>query len=264
MASTPLRIFDTPDQVGVHVADRILDAVGTAERLHRRFLLGLPTGRTPRPIYRAMASRLATTPQSLSHVTLIMMDEYLLETPAGFVFAMAEGAPSCHAFTKVEIVGPLNAALPPHHQLQAGNVWFPDPRDPAAYDDQIASAGGIDFFLVASGAGDGHVAFNPPGSTIDSRSRIITLGEQTRRDNLQTFPALGTLDNVPRYGVSVGVSTIIAAREAVMVAWGEGKRETVSRMRAASGYDASWPATLIHECATAEIVVDRDAAGRAA
>ncbi len=260
----PIRIFATPEQIGVHVADHILDAIGRAEREARRFLLGLPTGRTPRPIYRAMAGRLAASPQSMAHVTLVMMDEYLLETPEGFVFAMAEGAPSCHAFTRVEIVGQLNAALPPQQQLQATNVWFPDPRDPASYDDRIASAGGIDFFLVASGAGDGHVAFNPPGSTIDSRSRVITLSEQTRRDNLETFPGLGTLDNVPRYGVSVGISTIIAARAAVMVAWGAGKRETVSRMRAASRYDASWPATLIHECAAAEIVVDTDAAGEAA
>jgi glucosamine-6-phosphate deaminase len=211
-----------------------------------------------------MTQRLAAAPQSLAHVTLVMMDEYLIETDVGFAYALTPDAPSCHAFTRTEITGALNGVLPVAMQIPDAQVWFPDPNDPTAYDSQIASAGGIDFFLLASGAGDGHVAFNPPGSPIDSVTRVITLSEQTRRDNLQTFPALGTLDRVPRFGVSVGIATILSAREAVMVAWGEGKRETVQRMRAASGYEADWPATLVHACQAAEIVVDEAAAPPAA
>ena len=259
--STPVRVFDTPAQIGEHVATRILALVQAAAHDSRRFMLGLPTGRTPRPVYAAMARQLAASPQSLAHVTLVMMDEYLVEQADGFAYALAEGAPSCHAFTRTEITGQLNAALPDAFQLTAAQVWFPDPRDAASYDGRIADAGGIDFFLVASGAGDGHVAFNPPGSTLDSRSRVVALSEQTRRDNLVTFPALGTLDRVPRLGVTVGIATILDAREAVMVAWGEGKRATVARMRAAHQYQADWPATLIHQCAAAELVIDTAAAG---
>ena len=207
-----------------------------------------------------MAAALMREPRSLAHVTLVMMDEYLLETADGYAYAMAAGAPSCHAFTRDEILGPLNAALPQGFRVGQEQVWFPDPRDPAAYDGRIAAAGGIDFFLIASGAGDGHVAFNPPGSALDSRSRIVALSEQTRRDNLVTFPGLGTLDNVPRFGVSVGIATIVEARDAVMVAWGAGKRETVRRMIEASQYEPDWPATLVHECAATELLVDRAAA----
>lgn len=169
--------------------------------------------------------------------------------------------PSCHAFSDAEIVGQLDGALSVNNQLRHDAVWFPDPADPAVYDSRIAGAGGIDCFLLASGAGDGHVAFNPPGSALSSGSRIVTLSEQTRRDNLLTFPALGALEHDPRYGVSVGIATIVAAREAVMVAWGEGKQETVARMRAATHYDPAWPATLIHECARGEILIDRAADG---
>lgn len=260
MPAAPLRIFDSPDAIGTEVASRILAGITAAEREGRRYLLGLPTGRTPRPVYAAMARALTAAPRSLAHVTLVMMDEYLVETPSGFAYALASGAPSCHEFTRVEIAGALNAPLTSAQRLSDENLWFPDPREAGEYDDDITIAGGIDFFLLASGAGDGHVAFNAPGSARDSRSRIVTLGEQTRRDNLLTFPALGTVDRVPKFGTTVGIATILAAREAVMVAWGEGKRETVQRMRAASSFDPAWPATVIHECAMGELLVDRAAA----
>ena len=260
MPPAPLRILSTPDHIGEYVASRILGGIDAATRDGRRYLLGLPTGRTPRPVYAALTRALASAPRSLRHVTLVMMDEYLVEVADGYEYAMDAGAPSCHAFTRTEIVGQINSALPDEFRLRDTQVWFPDPRTPDAYDDQIVQAGGIDFFLAASGAGDGHVAFNPPGSARESRSRVVRLSEQTRRDNLLTFPALGSLDSVPRFGVTVGVSTITASREVVMVAWGDGKRTTVSRMLAADCYQPDWPATLIHECPRAEIVVDATAA----
>ncbi len=261
VAGAPLRIFRTPDDIGEHVASRILRGIRSTRGDGCRFLLGLPTGRTPRPVYRAMAAQLKAEPQSLAHVTLVMMDEYLVETPDGIGYVTSPGGPSCHAFTRDEIVGPLNAVLAPSLALRDEMVWFPDPRDPGEYDRRIEDAGGIDLFLVASGSGDGHVAFNPIGSSMTSVSRIVELSEQTRRDNLETFPDLGSLDRVPRLGVTVGVATIMAAREVVMVAWGEGKRETVRRMRTAREYDPAWPATLIHACASGEICVDEAAAG---
>lgn len=257
-----VRVHDTPDDIGGAVAMRLLERIAAADGAGRRFLLGLPTGRTPRPVYMAMSRHLRTAPQSLAHVTLVMMDEYLRPDGAGgFRYALDAGAPSCHAFTETEITGALNASLDASMQVPRSRVWFPDPADAPSYDERIAAAGGIDFFVLATGASDGHVAFNPPGSTRDSRSRIVELSEQTRRDNLLTFPALGALDSVPRHGVTVGIATITDAREAVMLAWGEGKRETVRRMRSATSYEPEWPATLIHECAHAELLIDVAAAG---
>jgi glucosamine-6-phosphate deaminase len=141
----------------------------------------------------------------------------------------------------------------------ASEVWFPDARDPAAYETRIADAGGIDFFLLASGATDGHVAFNQPGAPRDSHTRVVPLSETTRRDNLKTSPSFGALKNVPLKGVTVGIDTIASAREAVMVVWGASKRLTLQRIVAASGYDPTWPATVIHECPLREIVADADA-----
>ncbi|HZI43121.1 MAG TPA: 6-phosphogluconolactonase [Gemmatimonadaceae bacterium] len=229
---TPLRVLPSPAAIGDYLAEQLLQRFEHARRLGKRFLLGCPTGRTPRPIYEEITRH----QRDVSHVVLVMMDEYV----------PSSGEPwSCHAFAQ-------------RHMSWNAEVWFPDPNDPAAYDQRIADAGGIDFFLLASGATDGHVAFNQPGAARDSRTRVVPLSEATRRDNLKTSPAFGSLENVPPHGVTVGIATIAAAREAAMVVWGESKRLTLQRIRAADRYDPAWPATVIHECPIREIVCDKD------
>ena len=260
---TPVRVFPTPEAIGAELAPLLLQRIEQAHHAGRAFLLGCPTGRTPRPLYAAMAQRLAETRQHLDHLVLVMMDEYLVGPAGNLRYAPATEPWSCHRFVRSDIASAWNAALPPARRLPDESVWFPDPRDPAAYDARIADAGGIDFFILASGAGDGHVAFNPPGSLRTSRTRIVELSETTRRDNLQTFPAFGTLSAVPQYGISVGIDTIASARSAAMIVWGSAKRPTLARIRRAVRYEADWPATVIHECAGGEILCDREAAADA-
>ena len=258
--SAPVTILPTPEAIGEQLAPRILDAIARARVENRRFLLGCPTGRTPAPILAAMLARVAVTKQDLSHLVLVMMDEYLVQGEHGLVYAPSDAPWSCHNYVDAHLTTPLSGLLPPRARVAGESIWFPDPADPAAYDARIAAAGGIDWFILASGASDGHVAFNPPGSPRDSRTRIIPLSDETRRDNLQTFPSFGTLDAVPRHGISVGIATLTAARMATMVVWGDGKRETFRRIAAAKDYDPTWPATLIHACAKGEILADSAAA----
>ena len=241
MSTTPVRVLPSPDAIGEAVAERVLSRIERARLTDAPFLLGCPTGRTPRPVFAAMARRVAEMPQDLSHVVLVMMDEYLVPAGGGLEYAPASQPWSCHYFARVEIAERLNAGLPPERRLASASIWFPDPADPQAYDSRIADAGGIDFFILASGASDGHVAFNPPGSSRQSRTRIIPLSEETRRDNLLTFPAFGTLAAVPHHGISVGIATIASSKEAMMLVWGAGKRLTLRRMRRGQVY-AAWPA----------------------
>jgi glucosamine-6-phosphate deaminase len=233
---TPLRVFETPEALGEAVASRIVDRVSEAAEAGKRFLLGCPTGRTPRPLYASLARR----DVDFRHVTMVMMDEYLVPDTSSEAW-------SCHAFVRQ------------HVTFRVGDIWFPDPVDPAAYDRRIADAGGIDLFVLASGATDGHVAFNSTGSPRDSRTRVVPLSEQTRSDNLQTSPSFGSLENVPRHGVTVGIATIAEAREAIMALTGVSKRLTLRRILAATAYDPAWPATVIHECAVRAIVADEAA-----
>jgi glucosamine-6-phosphate deaminase len=260
MARTPLRVFPTPDAIGEELAQRILGRIESARIAGTRFLLGCPTGRTPRPVYRAMARQLGETQQDISHLVLTMMDEYLVEGERGLEYAADQNLWSCHHFAREEIAGPLNHSLPPARRLREDSILFPDPRYPDSFEKKVADVGGIDFFILASGASDGHVAFNPPGSARDSRTRVIQLSEETRRDNLQTFPVFGILAEVPGHGISVGIGTIASAREAVMIVSGRGKRLTLTRMLSADRYEPDWPATVIHECALREIWSDTDAA----
>jgi glucosamine-6-phosphate deaminase len=246
--------------MGEELAERILERIEHARVTGTRFLLGCPTGRTPRPTYLAMAQQLARTKQDLSHLTLVMMDEYLVAGDHGFEYAADDNVWSCHHFVQEEIAAPINGALARANRIRDESIWFADPRDPDAFDKRVADAGGIDFFILASGATDGHVAFNPPGSARDSRTRIIKLSEETRRDNLRTFPVFGSLASVPTHGISVGIETIASAKEAVMIVSGKGKRLTLTRMMSAECYEEDWPATVIHECAIREIWSDAEAA----
>jgi glucosamine-6-phosphate deaminase len=259
--ATPVRVLPSPEAIGEELGADLLERIERARVAGRRFLLGCPTGRTPKPIFAAMARQLAAKGQDLSGLVLVMMDEYLVPQGDELAWASADAPWSCHWFARVEIAARLNAPLSAAWRIDASAIWFPDPREPRAYDARIADAGGTDFFLLASGASDGHVAFNPPGSPRDSLTRIIALSEETRRDNLQTFPVFGTLDTVPHHGVSVGIETIIRSKAAAMVVWGAGKRNTLERMSAADCYDPDWPATLIHECAAGTIVCDVEASG---
>jgi len=260
MPKAPLRILASPEEIGEEVASRLLERIERARLAAKRFLLGCPTGRSPKPVFAAMARRLAAKPQDLSHLVFVMMDEYLVPGREGLEYAPDDAPWSCHHFARAEIAATLNATLPDAQRIDEESFWFPDPRNPGAYDARIEAAGGIHFFLLASGASDGHVAFNPPGSARESRTRVIELSEETRRDNLKTFPTFGTLEAVPRHGISVGIDTIIRSREAVMIAWGEGKRLTVARMRSSDRYESDWPATVVHECASSEVICDAAAA----
>ncbi len=255
-----IEIFDTPDALGDHLAARLLVLIGKAEEAGRQFLLGCPTGRSPLPTYRALARHLTARPQTLGHLVLVMMDEYLVEGEARLVLASPRSHYSCQGFAAREIVEPISRALPAEFRLAPENVWFPDPDDPAAIERRIAEAGGIDFFILASGAGDGHVAFNPPDSSRESRTRVIPLSEQTRRDNMETFPGFRALNEVPRHGVSLGIGTIAEARAAAMILTGEGKREAFARTTKATRYDPKWPATIVAEILDAMVLADNAAA----
>ena len=255
-----LTVPPSPEALGDAVASSILDDIDRASDSRSRFLLGAPTGRTPRPILAALAKQLAARPRDLSRVTLVMMDEYLVPFGGKLAWASRDSDFACHAYAWREYLPALNASLPRAAQLREESVWFPDPDDPAEYERRIADAGGIDFFLLASGATDGHVAFNQPGSPRDSRTRVVPLSEPTRRDNLATHPAFGSLENVPEFGVTVGIGTIASARTAAMVLWGAGKRETFRRLAAATRYDPQWPATVIHEVPDGRIIADEEAA----
>lgn len=245
--------------LGAAVASDIVVAYLEAQAAGRPYLLGCPGGRTPRPIYREMARLGGVLDLDWSGLTIVMMDDYLVQDGDRLVSCPRDAHFSCRRFAEVEIVGLINAGRPVAQRIAADRLLMPDPQTPGGFDVDIDRRGGIDLFIVASGASDGHVAFNPPGSAAESRTRIIDLAETTRRDNLKTFPDFSGLEAVPGHGVTVGLQTIAAARRVCMVLHGTDKGESLRRVFAASAFDSAWPATFVHNCPSAAVHADRAA-----
>jgi len=254
MTNLPI-IVATAEEVGARAAALIADGLRMASAAGRDFLLGCPTGRTPAPVFPALAE-LVSAGLDVSPLVVVLMDEYL--EPDGDALRRVDPRReySCIGYAERQILAPL---------VDAGGapvrVWCPDPADPEAYDRQIAAAGGIDLFLLASGASDGHIAFNPPGSPRDSKTRVIELPESTRHDNMSTFPVFASLDQVPRHGISVGISTIVDnSAQALLLLTGADKRDAFDRIAAADDYDPTWPATAVKACRDYQVLADADAA----
>lgn len=232
-----VRVFGDATTLGSALADDVLDRYA---RVEGPFLLGCPGGRSLRPTYRVLAARRG----ELDRLVVVMMDEY--------VGAPADAHHSCRRFAEEELARPLG--------LREDQVWLPDADDPESYEGRIDAAGGIDLFLLASGATDGHVAFVPPGSRSDGRTAVVALADTTRRDNLVTFPDFAGVEDVPTHGVSVGLGTIAGARALRLVLQGADKRAAAARLLALDAFDPSWPASIVHAHADAEIWLDREAA----
>lgn len=264
----PPTVFGDADQLGRALAELIADAL-TAATIHRRgFLLGCPGGRSALTTYRALATEVARRDLDLSRLVIVMMDEYLdLDGATGQLRPVDPGlGHSCVRFGRREILARLNHAAAAGRRITSDRFWVPDPAQPEQFDMRIAACGGIDLFILASGASDGHIAFNPPGSPAESRTRVVALAERTRRDNLATFPTFGNrLDRVPRHGVTVGIGTIrVHSKRAVMVAHGAGKATAVQRLSRAEHYEPDWPSTILSDCASPLLFVDASACTRPA
>lgn len=255
-------IYADREAVGRALAAGLADSITEGIAARGRFVLGCPGGRTPVSTYEALSDELARRKADVSGLVIAMMDDYVMATPDGWAHVPEDAHNSCVRFARVEIQAVLNRGLPESHRIPDAAVLLPDPADPAAYEALLDGFGGIDFFLLASGAGDGHVAFNPPGSDIDSVTRVVELAEQTRRDNLATFPDFAGLDEVPTHGVTVGIGTIRrVTKRGAMIAVGADKREAVRRLTDGAGYDASWPATVFRVMDGVGLFVDEAAAG---
>ena len=254
---TSLRVFPDATALGEAAARDILQGIEDARAHGRLYLLGCPGGRSPRTTYAALAALVREYSVDLSHVVIVMMDDYVVQSGDTFYRVPPEMHCSVERFAREEILAPLNAAAGPGRGIPNDSMWIPDPQNPQAYEERLRTAGGIDLFILASGDSDGHVAFNPPGTPPDSRTRVIELAETTRRDNLGTFPEFNGLDDVPRYGISVGIATISEfTRRAILVAPGRSKRVAVQRITSSSSYDPEWPATVLVLCPDSAIYAD--------
>ena len=212
-----VEVIDPPDALARAIAHRIADLVRSRAAEGRPCVLGLATGSTPVGVYAELVRMHREEGLSFRGVQTFNLDEYWPMAPDSFHAYhrfMRE-----HLFDLVDLE-PARIHLPsgewPRAQLAAACE---------AYEQAIRDAGGIDLQLLGIGK-TGHIGFNEPGSSAESRTRPIMLDAVTRRDAAADF--FGE-QNVPREAITMGVATILAAREILLLATGEHKAAIVRR-----------------------------------
>ncbi len=208
----------------------------------RRFTLGLPTGSSPEGMYRELAAMRAAGSLSFRHVETFNMDEYVglgADHPQSYRHYM-----KTRFFSKVDI-DPANAHVPDGLAKDLA-------EECAGYERLIESAGGIELFVGGVGP-DGHIAFNEPGSSLASRTRLKTLTTETRMANSRFFGGDPSL--VPACAITVGVGTVLAAREILLLVSGHQKARALRAM-VEEGVNHLWTASCLQLHPRAVVVCD--------
>lgn len=225
-----------------YIARRIND-FGAAE--DRPFVLGLPTGSSPLGIYRELAALCAAGKLSFKRTITFNMDEYI---------GLDEAHPqSYHSFMRENFFKRIDIPQENTNLLNgnAANLAAECER----YETKIRAAGGIELFLGGMGE-DGHIAFNEPGSSLSSRTRVKTLTRETRAVNARFFD--GDADKVPATALTVGVGTIMDAREVLIIACGRRKARALAAA-VEGGVSQMWTLSCLQTHPKAIIVCDEDA-----
>ncbi len=233
----------TYEQMSTLAAQMIADLV----RKKPNCVLGLATGSTPVGTYKELIRMHKKEGLDFSKVTTFNLDEYVGLNPAH--------DQSYRYF--------MNDNLFNHINIKKENTHVPDGMAediPAAceeYERKIKKAGGLDLQLLGIGA-NGHIAFNEPGSSLGSRTRVKTLDEKTIQDNARFFKSI---DEVPRYAVTMGIGTIMDARELILLANKESKADAIAKT-VEGPITAMVPATIVQLHPKATIIADKAAASK--
>ena len=193
------------------VSYKIKRAHPTAEK---SFVLGLPTGSTPLGMYKELIAQNKAGKVSFENVVTFNMDEYIGLPP--------EHPQSYHYFMKENFFKHIN--------IKQKNIHIPNgmtrdfEKECQDYEAAIKKCGGVNLFIGGIGT-DGHIAFNEPGSSLTSRTRIKTLTTDTRIANSRFFG--GDVNNVPSHALTVGVGTVMAAREVLILCNGHNKSKAL-------------------------------------
>jgi glucosamine-6-phosphate deaminase len=251
-----LIIKDDYDQASKWAADYIAAKVRGSKRAadskatgrpadSSQLVLGLPTGSTPLGIYRELAAANKAGKVSFAGVVTFNMDEYV-------------GLPGSHPqsyrrFMDDNFFDHIDIDKSRTHVLNGMAADLA--AECRAYEAAITSFGGIDLFLGGMGE-DGHIAFNEPGSSLQSRTRVKTLTAETRQVNSRFFG--GDIHQVPRQALTVGVGTVTDAREVLILVTGRRKARALAAV-VEGGISHQWTLSCLQAHPAAIIVCDEEA-----
>ncbi len=236
-----VRVFETRHEMSLAAAGLFTERIKTKPNI----VLGLATGGTPVRMYAVLVQMYQKREVDLSHVVSFNLDEYVGLPPhhdQSYRYFM-----DTNLFSKVNIPR-KNTHLPDGMASDLSAMC-------AAYEAAIRQAGGIDLQLLGVGR-NGHIGFNEPGATRHSRTRVVNLTSETIRDNSRFFRSES---EVPKKAVTMGIATIMEAREIVLIADGVPKAQAVVRA-VEGGITPAVPASFLQEHPKCIFLLDREAA----
>ena len=243
-----MRLIIEPDDahVSAWAAAHIVKRINEHNRTQKRpFVLGLPTGSTPLGTYKTLIEYCKAGKVSFANVITFNMDEYVgipKNHPESYYSFMWNNFFS-HIDIKAENVNILNGNAP---DLEA---------ECADYEARIARAGGIDLFMGGIGS-DGHLAFNEPFSSLASRTRVKSLTKDTIIANSRFFDF--DLNQVPKTALTVGVGTVMSAREVMILTMGHNKARALAA-GVEGAYSHQWTISALQAHPKGIIICDEDA-----
>lgn len=245
-----MRLIIEPDYTDVskwaanYVASRINEANPTPEH---PFVLGCPTGSSPLGMYRNLIELYKAGKVSFKNVVTFNMDEYC-NLPR-------DHKESYYTFMWTNFFSHIDI-LPENVNILNGNAENPE-EECRRYEEKIASYGGIDLFMGGVGP-DGHIAFNEPGSSLTSRTRMKTLTTDTIIANSRFFD--NNVNLVPKTALTVGVGTVMAARSVMLIVNGHNKARALKH-GVEGGISQMWTISALQMHPRAIIVADEAACG---
>jgi glucosamine-6-phosphate deaminase len=210
-------------------------------------VLGLPTGRTPLPLYAELIRLARETPVDWSQVRTFNLDEFV---------GLGAGDPGSYfTFMRERLFDDLRVAA---RQVEFLNGRAPDlDRECARYEDVLARAGGMDVLILGIGI-NGHIGFNEPADALVARTHRAALDHRTRAANALWFG--GDVSRVPREALTMGMGTILSARSIFLIATGEAKSDAVRQM-IEGGVTTQLPASFLQLHGQVSVLVDELVSG---
>lgn len=237
-------ICPTESEGSEYVAGRIVERINACK--DRPFVLGLTTGKSPVGVYGKLLKLYKEGKVSFANVVVFSLDE--------FYPIDAKEQQSRNYRIHEEFID--------HVDIKPENVHFPDGNLPVEkvsefcrrYEEKIESYGGIDFMLLGIGT-QGQVGFNEPGSFLNSKTRLVALGNVSRKSVASQFFGV---ENTPKKAITMGLATILAAKEVMLIAWGEEKSLIVKDILEGD-ITATIPASYLQIHKNIEVIADEGA-----
>lgn len=234
-----LRVLPDYEALSAAAADAV--AAKLREKPEATFLI--PTGTTPLGMYRRLVA-MHRDGLSFARAAFFNLDEYLGLDP--------EHPASYHVYMRENFYGLIDAD-PTRVHVPDGAAADPD-AECERYEAMIRECGGVDLCVLGIGR-NGHIGFNEPGASFDSRTRVVRLAETTRLVNASDFAG----DRAPEKAITVGMRTIFESREVLMLASGANKARAVEAA-VEGGITDRVPASMLKQHENTTFLVDRDAA----